>query len=185
MSLENLKSEIPGFAKDIKLNISSLLNEDLLNDQQLYGCFLATALASGNARVIRAAEADAKDKLSPEAVEASKGAHAIMAMNNVYYKFVGFLEGKEYQTMPPKLRMNIIGNPGVEKSDFELWSLAVSAINGCKFCVNSHEELLVKEGLSRDQIQAAIRVASVVHAAACVFGGEDAVSGAQDQRQAA
>ncbi len=27
--------------------------------------------------------------------------------------------------------MNVIGNPGVEKVDFELWSLAVSAVNGC------------------------------------------------------
>lgn len=173
MSLETLKSLLPGYAKDIKLNLSSLANEEILSPQQALGCFLATALASGNAAVIQAAQADANAGMSTEAVEAAKAAHAIMAMNNIYYKFVGFMEGSEYQTMPAKLRMNIIGNPGVEKTDFELWALAVSAINGCKFCVSSHEALLTKEGLSRAQIQAAIRIASVVHAAAKILDGED------------
>ena len=186
MSFDELKSQLPSYAKDIKLNLSSLLNEDILTDQQVYGCLLATALASGNEAVIQAAQIEATAKLSAEAQEAAKGAHAIMAMNNIYYKFVGFMEGSDYQTMQAKLRMNIIGNPGVDRKDFELWSLAVSAINGCKFCVTSHEQQLVKEGLSKEQMQAAVRIASVVHATARILGGEDAVkAGGADQAQAA
>lgn len=185
MSLENLKSKIPSYAKDLKLNLSSLLNEDLLSEQQALGCFLASALASGNQDVIQAAFEDASKSMSTEALDAVKGAHGIMAMNNIYYKFVGFMEGSEYQNMQAKLRMNIIGNPGVDKQDFELWSLAVSAINGCKFCVTSHESMLVKSGLSKDQVQAGIRIAAITHAIAKVLDSEHKISSNDQKAQAA
>jgi lipoyl-dependent peroxiredoxin subunit D len=74
--------------------------------------------------------------------------------------------------MPARLRMNVMANPGVEKVDFELWSLAVSAINGCGMCIESHEHELRKAGVSAEQIQAAVRVAAVVHAIAAVLDGE-------------
>ena len=74
--------------------------------------------------------------------------------------------------MPAKLRMNVIGNPGVEKADFELWSLAVSAINGCGMCIDSHEAELKKHGLTADQIQTSVRIAATVNAVAAVLDGE-------------
>ena len=95
-----------------------------------------------------------------------------MGMNNVYYRFVHLASNKEYQTMPAKLRMNVIGNPGVEKADFELWSLAVSAINGCGMCIDAHEAELKKNGLSTEQIQTAVRIASVIAAVAALLDGE-------------
>ena len=152
MSIDALKSQIPSYAKDIKLNLSS----------------------SGNAEVIRQIEEEALDNLSAAAVDAAKAAAAIMAMNNVYYKFAGIMP--EYQTLPAKLRMNVIGNPGVDKVDFELWSLAVSAINGCQFCVQSHEKILRDGGLSQEQVQTAVRVAAVVKAVAATLSGEAALS---------
>ncbi|MEC7576628.1 MAG: carboxymuconolactone decarboxylase family protein, partial [Pseudomonadota bacterium] len=78
--------------------------------------------------------------------------------------------------MQAKLRMNIIGNPGVDKVDFELWSLAVSAINGCGMCIDAHEAELLKHGLSKEQIQTAIRVGSVIHAIAATLDGEEAIA---------
>lgn len=175
MSLDALKSQMPGYAKDIKLNLSSLANEDTLNPQQLWGTYFASALASGNAEVIRHIEAEAVDNLSAEAYDAAKAAAAIMGMNNIYYRFAHLASNKEYSTMPAKLRMNIIGSPGVDKADFELWSLAVSAINGCGMCIDAHEAELKKHGMTSAQIQAAVRVASVVHAAAAVLDGENAL----------
>lgn len=175
MSIDVLKSRIPDYAKDIKLNLSSLASDETLSGQQLWGCFLACALASGNADVIREIEQEAADNISADALEAVKGAAAIMAMNNVYYKFTGMMT--EYQTLPAKLRMNIIGNPGVDKVDFELWSLAVSAINGCQFCVKSHEKKLRADGLSQEQVQTAVRIAATVHAVAAVLDGEQALGG--------
>lgn len=171
MSIENLKARIPDYAKDIKLNLSSLAAEETLSVQQLWGTFMACALAGRNAEVIAAIEAEASAKLSPGALEAAKAAAAIMAMNNVYYKFTGLME--EYRTLPAKLRMNVIASPGVEKVDFELWSLAVSAINGCAFCVKSHEKKVREDGLSAEQVQTAVRIASVVQAVSAVLSGEE------------
>ena len=78
-------------------------------------------------------------------------------------------------TMPARLRMNVIGNPGVPKADFELWSMAVSAINGCGMCLDAHEAELRKHGMTSEQIQAALRIGAVVNAVACVMAAEKAL----------
>lgn len=182
MSIDTLKNAIPDTAKDIRLNLSSLANEEILNPQQQWGCFLACALAGGNATVIREIEQEAADNLSAEAYDAVKAAASIMAMNNVYYKFAGMM-GQDYQSLPAKLRMNVIGNPGVDKLDFELWSLAVSAINGCQYCVISHEKMLRDGGMTTEQVQAAVRIAAVVQAASAILEAEEALT--QPQAMAA
>lgn len=171
MSIDNLKNLMPEYAKDIKLNLSTLASEETLTAQQLWGTFLTTALAAGNETVIREIAAEAAQHLTPEAQNAAKAAAAIMAMNNVYYKFVGMM-GDDYRTMPAKLRMNVIGNPGVDKIDFELWSTAVSAMNGCQFCVKAHEKTLADHGVEKAAIQTAVRIGAVVNAAAAVLTAE-------------
>jgi lipoyl-dependent peroxiredoxin subunit D len=173
MTIEDLKTAIPDYAKDIRLNLGAVLGEDVLTAQQRFGTFLAVAYAIGNGPVIRAAEAEAVTAgLTAEAVLAAKAAAAIMGMNNIYYRFVHLSSSPEYGTMQAKLRMNIIANPGVAKEDFELWSLAVSAVNGCGKCIDAHEAVLRKAGMTTEQVQAAVRIAAVVHAAARVIAAE-------------
>lgn len=172
MGLDALRDRIPDYAKDIRLNLGTLAAEALLTDQQKYGAFLASAYGARNRAVIDAISAWTEDKLSPEAKEAAKAAAAIMAMNNVYYRATHLMSAEEYGKLPARLRMNVIGAPGVEKVDFELWALAVSAINGCGMCLDSHEKVLRKAGVSADQVQAALRIAAVVNAAAAVMDGE-------------
>jgi len=176
MSLDALKNRLPDHAKDIKLNLSSLGRETVLDDQKKYGCFLASAYAIGDKDVLTAIQAEVADKLSPEAATAAKAAASIMGMNNVYYRFVHLASASDYKTLPAKLRMNVIGNPGVDKADFELWSLAVSAINGCGMCIDAHEVELRKAGLTTEQVQAAVRIGSVVNAAAAVVRAENALA---------
>ena len=72
--------------------------------------------------------------------------------------------------MPAKLRMNVIANPGIAKVDFELFSLAVSAINGCGMCMDAHAAELQKAGLSKIAIQSTVRIAAVINAASFAFG---------------
>jgi alkyl hydroperoxide reductase subunit D len=175
MSIEALKNRLPDYAKDIKLNLGSLAGEVSLTTQQRAGTFIASALASRNAEVTRAILAEFGPQLSHEALTAAQAAAAIMGMNNVYYRFV-HLVGGDYERLPARLRMNIIGKPGVEKVDFELWSLAVSAVNGCGMCLTSHEKILRDAGVSQEQIQAAIRIAATVHAVAAILDGEDALA---------
>jgi alkyl hydroperoxide reductase subunit D len=172
MSIESLKNALPEYARDLKLNLSSAAAEAALTDQQRWGALVATAIASRNGAVIRAVEAEAAAKLSPEAFASAKTAAAIMAMNNVYYRFVHLVGQDDYRTMPARLRMNALAKPGVEKADFELWSLAVSAVNGCGMCLESHEKVLRDHGVSREAIQAAARIAAVVHAVAVTLEAE-------------
>jgi alkyl hydroperoxide reductase subunit D len=49
------------------------------------------------------------------------------------------------------------------KANFELIAFVISSINGCPYCVNSHEKIL-REHLSLEQINEALRLASVVKA---------------------
>jgi alkyl hydroperoxide reductase subunit D len=176
MSITSLKALIPDYAKDLKLNLSSLTSDESLTEQQLWGTFLASALATRNAALINEVTEEAEGYLSADALNAVKSAAAIMGMNNIYYRFVHLSSNKEYQTMQAKLRMNVIGNPGVDKADFELWSLAVSAINGCGMCIDAHEAELIKHGLTAQQIQTSVRIASVIHAIGATIEGEAALS---------
>ncbi|WP_414902085.1 carboxymuconolactone decarboxylase family protein [Sphingomonas flavalba] len=168
MSLKAFADTLPDYAKDLRLNVGSLLGEPTLNDQRKYGLLLATAHGTGYKPLVDAAEAEAEGKLSPEAANAARAAAAIMAMNNVYYRFVHLASNKEYGQLPAKLRMNVIGSPGIEKDDFELFSLAVSAQNGCGMCIDSHERVLKQHGVNAETIQAAARIGAVMKAVATV-----------------
>ena len=175
MPLDALREQLPAYAKDLSLNLSSLEAETLLNDQQKWGTFVASAYAVGQPDVVRDINSQAEGAdVTQEALTAAKAAAAIMGMNNVYYRSLHLLANHEYRTLPARLRMNIIANPGVEKADFELWSLAVSAINGCGMCLDSHEAELRKHGITAAQIQTAMRIASVVNAVSRVIAAEKA-----------
>ena len=182
MSLDTLRAALPAYAKDLSLNLSSLAAETQLTDQQKWGAFVASAHAVGAPAVIQAVDAAAAQAgLSPEAATAAKAAAAIMAMNNVYYRSLHLLSNAEYKTLPARLRMNVLANPGVEKADFELWSTAVSAINGCGMCLDAHEAELKTHGVPATSIQAALRIAAVVNAVSRVVQAEAASAGAQAQ----
>ena len=172
MSLDTLKQRMPEHARDLKLNLSSLAGEPALNPQQRAGTFIVSAIAARNEEVTRAVMAHFAGQLSAEALGAAKAAAAIMGMNNIYYRFVHLVGDKTYAQMPAKLRMNVMAKPGVDKADFELWSLAVSAVNGCGMCMESHEKQLRQHGLTTEQVQAAVRIAAVVHAVAVTLEAE-------------
>jgi alkyl hydroperoxide reductase subunit D len=172
MSIEALKNSLSEYAKDLKLNLSSLAAETLLTEQQRAGTFIACALASRERSTTSAIMSEFAPKLSAEALTAARAAASIMAMNNIYYRFTHLASAPDYKTLPARLRMNVIGKPGVDKVDFELWCLAVSAINGCGVCIDSHEKILRDAGMTAEQIQAAVRIAAVVHAVAATLNGE-------------
>ncbi|MFC8529551.1 carboxymuconolactone decarboxylase family protein [Nocardia sp. NPDC057227] len=161
MSIENLKSALPEYAKDLKLNLSSITRSTVLSEQQLWGTLLAAAAATRSATTLREIAEEAADTLSAEAYNAALGAASIMGMNNVFYRGKAFLGGK-YDDLRAGLRMQIIGNPGVAKADFELWSFAVSSINGCQHCLEAHEHTLREEGVSREVIFESLRAAAIV-----------------------
>jgi lipoyl-dependent peroxiredoxin subunit D len=176
MSIQTLKDRLPDYAKDLRLNLSTLAGETVLTEQQKAGTFIAAALASRNIDVIHAINDEFAGNLDPAAYTAVKAAAAIMGMNNVYYRFLHLTTNEEYSRLPARLRMNVIGNPGTAKEDFELWCLAVSAVNACGKCVDAHEKVLRGAGMTVEQIQAAVRIASVVHGVAVTLEAEGALA---------
>ena len=167
--IESLRAELGDYAKDIHLNLSSVLREDPntgLTQGQIQGIALAAAYATRQNEVTAAIMGTASAVLTAEEIQAAKAAATIMAMNNVYYRFVHLSEDKEFARMPAGLRMNIIANSGIDKTTFELYSLAVSAINGCGMCIESHAAAVQREGISKAGVQHCVRIAAVVFATA-------------------
>jgi lipoyl-dependent peroxiredoxin subunit D len=169
MNLHELKSAIPEFAKDLRPNLESVLGESGapgLTRKQIGLIALASAMAARHAPLTAAIAAEAAISATAHELAGARTAAAIMAMNNIYYRFTHLVSDPEYQTLRAGLRMNGMANPGCDKIGFELCSLAVSAINGCGTCVDSHEQTLCKHGLGAQAIQSAVRIASVVQAVA-------------------
>jgi alkyl hydroperoxide reductase subunit D len=172
VSLEQLRASLPDYARDLKLNLGSVLTPEGapgLSERQLWAVALACAIAARNGVFTRAVEAAARAHLDEAHLLAARTAAAIMGMNNVYYRFLHLVEDAEYQRLPARLRMNALGNPGIDRRDFELLALAVSAINACGLCITSHERKLREQGVTREAVQSAVRIAAVIHAVAVVL----------------
>jgi alkyl hydroperoxide reductase subunit D len=186
--VDRVRESIPDYARDLRLNLGSVLQSGGapgLSDRQIWAVAMASAIASRNSAFTRQIEAAATPFLDAAHLNAARSAAAIMGMNNIYYRFLHLVGDAEYQTMPARLRMNVIGSPGIDKLDFELLSLAVSAINGCGQCVSSHEKQLRQHGISREAIQSVVRIASVVHAVATVLEYSGAAQAPATSSQAA
>lgn len=175
MNFEDLKNRVPEYAKDVRMNVGSMSTITSLTPQQLWGTVVACAMATRNADVLTAAVTEASSILSPEAMNAAKTAGALMAMNNIYYRFTHLVGKADYKTMPARLRMNGMANPGVDKVDFELWSLGVSAINGCGMCMESHEHHVVTNGASKEAVQDVVRIAAILNSLAVTLDTEAAL----------
>ena len=175
MTLNEILDTLPDYAKDTKLNISSILtNNTLLTSNQFYGLILSTAIASRNSIIIKAVyQLLIDNNIDNSIINGAKAATSIMSMNNIYYRFTDLIESKEYLKMPAGLRMNVMRDSGgVDKVDFELWRLGVSIINGCSMCISSHEEQLLKSGLGTQVVQFVAKVASVIHALSVTYEAE-------------
>ena len=137
-----------------------------LTPAQRWGVAIACAVAARNARLRVAVIADARSEVGAAVVEDALAAAAIMAMNNVYYRFRHLIGKPSYGDRPARLRMNRLVKPAGNKVDFELYALAVSAVNGCETCMRSHETVVLEGGLTEEQVHDAVRIAATIHAAA-------------------
>lgn len=165
--LNQLREQFPEAAKDIKINLSNVLQPGTLNLAQTWGTAIAAAFASRNETLTRAVLADASAAgVEPSVVDDAKAAAILMGMNNVYYRFRHIIGKEDYSAKPARLRMMRLKQVATNQLDFELFCLAVSAINNCQMCVQSHEDVVTKEGLSTDQVHDAVRIASIIHASA-------------------
>jgi lipoyl-dependent peroxiredoxin subunit D len=175
-TLAALRERLPEAAKDIKLNLQSVLSGGAMTPAQRWGVAAASALASRHTALSRAVLSEARQQAGDAAVDDAVAAAALMGMNNVFYRFKHRIGKEAYQDKPARLRMNRLAKPLTNKLDFELFSLAVSAINDCESCVRAHEAAVTAGGLSEDVVVDALRIAATIHAAAVALDAADALA---------
>lgn len=170
MSIESIRSALPEVARDIKLNLQTVFQDGALTEDQKWGVAVACAIATRNPEVREAITEEAESHVSEAVLEDARAAAVIMGMNNVYYRFRHLIGKEAYGQKPARLRMQRIAKVATTKADFELFCLAVSAINGCEMCMRSHEKVVSDAGVSDDAVHDAIRIASTVNAASVAMG---------------
>jgi len=148
-ALERLRAAIPDAAPDIRLNLQAVLRGGALSDAERWGVAAAAAVAARHRGLRDAVLAAAGAVAGPAVVEDARAAAALMAMNNVYYRFRHMVGKPVYGEKPAGLRMNRLMQPATNRTDFELMALPVSAINGCEMCVRAHEKTVTEGGRSR------------------------------------
>ena len=162
-----LAEGFPDVDRDIRINLQNVLVPGTLNADQVWGTALACAEAARNVALQTAIEADARAAGVADGVIAdAKAAAVLMGMNNVFYRFKHVIGKDDYEKKPARLRMQRLSQVTSNKVDFELFCLAVSAINNCQSCMAAHEATVLKNGLTEDQVYDSIRIAATIHAAA-------------------
>ncbi len=169
MSVTELISIFPDYAKDIKLNYSKILNEEIFEKTLTYSIIYVSVLTTKSEKLLDAIKKDTSDVLSKDLLEDIYGAYSVMSMNAIYYRFTHLATEFDYFSLPANLRMQYLARVKMNKSDFEMLCLAVAVIIGCGKCINAHEQVLRKENISNQKIQTVARIASVINAIANVI----------------
>ena len=165
-AIEEVRAALPETARDVKVNLQTVLQDGILSPAQRWGVAVASAAASRNARLRDAVVADARGEIEEAVVEDALAAAVLMGMNNVYYRFRHLVGKPVYADKPARLRMNRMARPATNRTDFELFCLAVSAIEGCEMCIRAHEKVVLEGGLTEDHVHDAVRIAATIQGAA-------------------
>ncbi len=153
------------FLRDLRINLKNVLNSENINLKEAYLIAASIAANEGHKQLTNAfIEHSRRNGANEAEIAEALACASTLAVNNVFYRFKHFIKGsnENYQTMPAGIKMNVMMNPVLGKELFELMSLAVSAVNGCESCVNSHEESVRKMGSSEARIFDTVRLASVI-----------------------
>lgn len=170
--IESIKSQIPDYAKDIRLNLDGTISRSSLEGSDALGVALAAAFAAKSKTIVDAIRNSGA--LSAEETHGALTAAALMGMNNAWYPFVEMAGDADLKTQRAELRMSAYAtHGGVEKRKFEMYALAASIVGKCHFCIGSHFALLKNEqGMTLTQLRDVGRIASVINAAAQVLAAE-------------
>ena len=165
--VDQLKENIPDYAKDTRLNIDAVIKRSTLPAEEAEAVALAAAFATGNSKLWTWIHSQISDQ---KEAEAAVTAASLMAMNNVWYPYVEMAEDANLSGLPAQLRMNAIAtHGGTTRGRFEAYSLAASIVGKCHFCVKAHYDTLKKEGYTVEQLRDIGRVAAVITAVSRVL----------------
>lgn len=162
-TLKTLSQSSTKYLRDLKVNVKTALASEALGEKNARLVAYAISVNAKNHALQQAFEAMAiAAGATPDEVAEAASIASLLSANNVLYRFRHFSENKKYAKLPARIRMNIMMSPVLGKERFELISLAVSAVNGCEACVNSHEHSVRELGTSEECIFDVIRIAAVI-----------------------
>ena len=165
--VDQLKESLPEYAKDVRLNLDSVIKRSSITEDLASACALAAAFATGNGKLVSFIQSNIVDEKERDAALA---AASIMAMTNTWYPYVEMVDDENLKGLPAQIRMNTIASHGgTTKTNFEAFSLAASIVGKCHFCVKAHYETLKQEGYSVEQLRDIGRIASVMNSVAKVL----------------
>ena len=160
--VDQLKENLPEYAKDIKLNLDAVINRSSIDSEHATYLALAAAFSTGNGKLVAFITASATDEVERNA---ALTAGAIMAQNNVWYPYLEMADDANLTGLPAQLRMNAISSHGgTTKGKFEAYSLASSIVGKCHFCVKNHYDVLKKEGMTVAELHHVGKIAAVINA---------------------
>lgn len=163
--IDAIKTALPEYAKDTKLNLDAVLLRSTLDADVAMGCAVAALAATGNGKVLSVLLSDA-----PIFAESAMCAASLMAQNNVWYPYVEMAGDEQLTGLPAQLRMNAIAtHGGTTKANFEAFSLAASIVGKCHFCVKAHYDTLKKEGYTVEQLRDIGRISAVMTSVAKIL----------------
>jgi lipoyl-dependent peroxiredoxin subunit D len=165
--VDQLKESLPDYAKDVRLNLDSVIKRSSISEELASACALAAAFATGNGKLVSFIQSNIADEKERDAALA---AASIMAMTNTWYPYVEMVDDENLKGLPAQIRMNTIASHGgTTKANFEAFSLAASIVGKCHFCVKAHYDTLKKEGYTVEQLRDIGRIAAVMNSVAKVL----------------
>ena len=131
--LNRLNAADHRYIKDLKINLSNSLKAQTLNEKEAVLIALSIAINEKATDLIASLEESAKAK-GAEEKELLEVASCVSLMNanNILYRFRHFMNKDSYSNIPAGIRMSIMMTPVLGKEFFELLSLVISAVNGCR-----------------------------------------------------
>ena len=163
-----IKDVLPEEAKDLKLNLGSVIERCSLDAADAVGAALAASIMARSTDLVEAFES--VDALSDQDKTGARTAAALMAMNTTWYPFVELADDPELETMQAGLRMNAFTtHGGVSEAKFEMLCLSAAIIGQCHKCVSSHVAAMRNGGYTTEQIRDVGRIAATIAGVATVL----------------
>jgi alkyl hydroperoxide reductase subunit D len=151
-------------ARDLKLNLTRLLQDGALSTEEVLLATLAISTSLGFAEISSYARQQlSHTEVTEDQVQEAAQSAALMGMLNTYYRFRHFV-GSPEEYRVAGLRMTVLAKPVLGKERFEMLAFAVSVVNGCESCVRSHEKVLRDTGVPAEKVHDLARLAAVLKA---------------------
>src|SRR5262245_45782903 len=114
-NVQALADSLPDSAKDLRLNLPSVLSSELLSREQIWGTALASAYRLRQPKRREPILSDAKAIVAESVIDDALASASLMGMNTIYYRFRHLIGIEAYSKLPARLRMQRMVSPATNR----------------------------------------------------------------------